>query len=138
MRKPGAPRILPAAHTVVAPLLLFDSAFLSKLEQLYLLSKKLFRGEHRAERKSRQLGSSLEFADYRNYSFGDDLRNVDWNIYGRLDRLFVKLFEEERDLHIYLLVDASDSMHWQPPAGDNLGVRDSQAMQACRIAASLA
>jgi hypothetical protein len=73
-----------------------------------------FRGEHRAERKSRQTGSSLEFADYRNYSLGDDLRTIDWNIYGRLDRLFVKLFEQEQDLHIYFLIDASASMRWQP------------------------
>src|SRR5207244_1258274 len=62
--------------------LIFDSVFLSKLEQLYLLSRKLFRGQHHAERRSRQAGSSLEFADYRNYAFGDDLRNIDWNIYG--------------------------------------------------------
>jgi uncharacterized protein (DUF58 family) len=113
--------------------LIFDSAFLSKLEQLYLLSHKLFRGEHRAERKSRQIGSSLEFADYRNYSLGDDLRSIDWNIYGRLDRLFIKLFEQEQDLHISFLVDASASMRWKPDA-----TRDSKFDQARRIAASLA
>src|ERR1700722_3761970 len=72
-----------ALETTPAPLL-FDSAFLAKLEQLFLLSKKLFRGAHRAERRSRQIGSSLEFADYRNYTLGDDLRSIDWNIYGRL------------------------------------------------------
>ncbi|MEO7318941.1 MAG: DUF58 domain-containing protein, partial [Chthoniobacteraceae bacterium] len=98
--------------------LIFDSAFLGKLEQLYLLSKKLFRGAHRAERKSRQTGSSLEFADYRNYSIGDDLRSIDWNIYGRLDRLFVKLYEQEQDLQIYLLIDASASMRWKA-SGDS-------------------
>lgn len=127
-------------HTAASPLL-FDSGFLSKLEQLYLLSKKLFRGEHRADRKSRQIGSSLEFADYRNYTFGDDLRNVDWNIYGRLDRLFVKLFEEERDLHIYVLVDASASMFWQPDATlrrNNLPAGGHpKLIQASHIAASL-
>jgi uncharacterized protein (DUF58 family) len=106
----------------------FDTAFLSKLEQLYLLAKKLFRGEHRAERRSRQTGSSLEFADYRNYVGGDDLRTIDWNAYGRLDRLFIKLFEQEQDLHIYLLLDASASMRWSP----------AKLQQACRIAASLA
>lgn len=114
--------------------LLFDSEFLSKLEQLYLLSKKLFRGAHRAERKSRQLGSSLEFADYRNYALGDDLRTVDWNIYGRLDRLFVKLFEQEQDLHIYFLVDASASMRWR---GEGMGGW-SKLDAACRVCASLA
>lgn len=114
--------------------LLFDSEFLSKLEQLYLLSKKLFRGEHRAERKSRQLGSSLEFADYRNYTLGDDLRAVDWNIYGRLDRLFVKLFEQEQDLHVYFLIDASASMRWR--GADD--ARWSKLEAACRVCASLA
>ncbi|MDB6173234.1 MAG: hypothetical protein JWL59_2545 [Chthoniobacteraceae bacterium] len=113
---------------------IFDSAFLSKLEQLYLLSRKLFRGEHRAERKSKQLGSSLEFADYRNYSGGDDLRMVDWNIYGRLDRLVVKLFEQEQDLHIDFLIDASASMRW-PETSDG---SPSKLDAACRIAASLA
>ena len=114
--------------------LIFDSAFLAKLEQLYLLSKKLSRGAHRAERKSRQTGSSLEFADYRNYSIGDDLRSIDWNIYSRLDRLFVKLYEQEQDLQIYLLIDASASMRWKA-AGDST---TSKFDQARRIAASLA
>lgn len=100
-------------ETADAPLL-FDSDFLAKLEQLYLLSKKIFRGDRRADRKSRHAGSSLEFADYRNYAFGDDLRTIDWNIYGRLDRLFVKLFEQEQDLHIYFLIDASASMRCSP------------------------
>ncbi len=125
-----------AALQTAADSLLFDSTFLSKLEQLYLLSKKLFRGEHRAERKSRQIGSSLEFADYRNYTLGDDLRSIDWNIYGRLDRLFVKLFEQERDLHIYFLVDASASMRWTPEGTDERA--GSKFDQARRIAASLA
>ena len=120
-------------ETPAAPLL-FDSAFLAKLEQLYLLSKKLFRGAHRAERRSRQIGSSLEFADYRNYTLGDDLRSIDWNIYGRLDRLFVKLFEQEQDLDISFLLDASASMHWTPEGSDRLSKFD----QARRITASLA
>src|SRR3954447_25316878 len=113
----------------------FDTAFLSKLEQLYLLSKKLFRGAHRAERRSRQVGSSLEFADYRNYTSGDDLRSIDWNIYGRLDRLFIKLFEQEQDLDISFLLDASASMRWTPPDGAE---RLSKFDQARRITASLA
>src|SRR4029077_17171789 len=112
--------------------LLFDSAFLAKLEQLYLLSRKIFRGQQRAERKSKQIGSSLEFADYRNYTPGDDLRTIDWNIYGRLDRLFVKLFEEEQDLPVYFLVDASASRRWQP------GQLSTKFDQARRITASLA
>ncbi len=123
----------PVLETSDAPPL-FDSAFLAKLEQLYLLSKKLFRGAHRAERRSRQTGSSLEFADYRNYTFGDDLRSIDWNIYGRLDRLFIKLFEQEQDLDISFLVDASASMRWVPEGGGRLSKFD----QARRITASLA
>ena len=119
--------------TATAPLL-FDSDFLAKLEQLYLLSKKLFRGAHWAERRSRQIGSSLEFADYRNYTLGDDLRSIDWNIYGRLDRLFVKLFEQEQDLDISFLLDASASMRWTPAGGGRIPKFD----QARRIAASLA
>ncbi len=123
--------------------LVFDSEFLAKLEQLYLLSRKIFRGQHRAERRSRELGSSLEFADYRNYSPGDDLRTIDWNIYGRLERLFVKLFEEEQDLHIHFLIDASASMLWLPALEDKRppgrgAFRISKFDQARRIAASLA
>ena len=94
----------------------FDSVFLKKLEYLYLVSKKIFRGQHRAERKTRSVGASVEFADYRNYIRGDDLRYIDWNAYGRIDRLFIKIFEEEEDLHIYLLIDASKSMQWGEPA----------------------
>ena len=116
---------------------IFDSAFLSKLEQLSLLSRKLFRGEHHAERKSRQTGSSLEFADFRNYTSGDDLRAVDWNIYGRLDRLVVKLFEQEQDLQIDFLIDASPSMRWQPPKARGGTLPPSKLDAACRIAASL-
>ena len=127
--------------TGLASPFLFDSAFLAKLEQLHLLSRKLFRGAHRAERKSRHTGASLEFADYRNYSIGDDLRSIDWNIYGRLDRLFVKLYEQEQDLHIHFLIDASASMRWQPSSTQHSTLNTqppSKLDQARRIAASLA
>src|SRR5204863_8524817 len=110
--------------------LLFDSAFLAKLEQLHLLARKIFRGEHHAERRSRQSGSSLEFADYRTYAFGDDLRSIDWNVYARLDRLFVKLFEQEQDLDVHFLVDASASMRWASSFSPKLD-------QGRRIAAAL-
>lgn len=112
---------------------LFDSAFLAKLEQLFLLSRRIFRGQARAERKSRKAGASLEFADYRNYAHGDDLRNIDWNVYGRLEKLFLKLFEEEEDLHIYILVDASSSMRWKVSDG-----RPTKFDQARKLAAALA
>ena len=135
---PPIPRILPAPVEITA-LPLFDSAFLAKLEQLYLLSKKLFRGAHRAERRSRQTGSSLEFADYRNYTAGDDLRSIDWNIYGRLDRLFIKLFEHEQNLDISFLIDASASMRWTENAQHSTpNTQLSKLDQARRITASLA
>ena len=92
---------------------LFDSAFLTKLEQLHLLARRLFRGEQRAERRSRQLGSRLEFADYREYSAGDELRAIDWPAYARLERLFVKLYEQEQDVAVGFLIDSSASMQWR-------------------------
>ena len=88
----------------------FDESFLRKLEYLYIMSKKIMAGGARAQRKTRLVGSGLEFADFRNYSPGDDMRNIDWRVYGRTNKLFLKLFEEEEDLYIYFLIDASKSM----------------------------
>ena len=118
---------------------MFDSAFLAKLERLHLLSRRTFGGQTRAERRSHKLGSSLEFADYRPYVVGDDLRSIDWNIYGRSDKLFLKLFEEEEDLHIYLLVDASASMRWTArDARTDAPLRPSKLDLARRLAGTLA
>jgi uncharacterized protein (DUF58 family) len=89
---------------------LFNDEFLKKLEYLYLVSKKLFAGMIRAERRTKKTGSGIEFADHRHYTSGDDFRYIDWNIYGRMDKLLLRLFEEEEDLSIYLLVDCSKSM----------------------------
>jgi uncharacterized protein (DUF58 family) len=89
---------------------LFDDEFLKKLEYLYLVSRKLFAGHSRADRRTKKTGSGIEFADHRNYTLGDDFRYIDWNIYGRMDKLLLRLFEEEEDLSIYLLLDASVSM----------------------------
>ena len=88
----------------------FDEAFLKKLEYLYIVSQKIVTGRLRAERKTRIVGSGIEFADYRNYTHGDDLRNIDWRIYARTEKLFLRLFEEEEDLYIYFLIDSSRSM----------------------------
>ena len=74
---------------------LFDEAFMRRLEQLELASRRLTAGRMKGERRSTRRGQSVEFADYRNYSPGDDLRQLDWNVYARLERLFVKLFVEE-------------------------------------------
>src|SRR5690606_25882652 len=85
----------PMSTATSSPLL--DPEFLAKLEQLELVSRKIFVGRMKGERRSRRRGSSVEFADHRNYSVGDDLRHIDWNVYGRLDKLFLKLFLEEED-----------------------------------------
>ena len=102
--------------------ILFDSDFLKKLEYLYIISKRLFGGQARAERRARKLGSGLEFADHRGYSPGDDFRYVDWKAFQRLEKLLVRLFEEEQDLPIYLFLDTSRSMGvTQPLVGNARG-----------------
>ncbi|MFP5342739.1 MAG: DUF58 domain-containing protein [Candidatus Limnocylindria bacterium] len=88
----------------------FDEAFLRQLERLLLLMRSPARGGLKGGRRSVKRGRSVEFADYRDYSLGDDLRQLDWNVYARLERLFVKLFVEEEDVTVTLLVDASASM----------------------------
>ena len=98
---------------IQAPLL--DPQFLARLEQLELVSRKIFLGLMKGERKSKRKGQSVEFADYRNYVIGDDLRHLDWNLYARLDRLFIRLFQEEEDLHFYVLIDNSLSMDFGSP-----------------------
>src|SRR5213076_3417189 len=95
---------------------LLDSLFLAKLEQLELVSRKIFLGVMKGERRSKKKGQSVEFADYRNYVKGDDLRFLDWNLYARLDRLFLRLFMEEEDLHFYILLDNSLSMDFGSPS----------------------
>ena len=94
---------------------LFDPELLRTLERLTLVSRKIFAGRMKGERRSKQRGVSVEFADYRDYVPGDDLRFIDWNVYGRLDRLFLKLFQEEEDLSVSLLIDASRSMDYGTP-----------------------
>src|SRR3989454_2122019 len=94
---------------------LLDPDFLARLEQLELVSKKIFLGRMKGERRSKRKGQSVEFADYRNYVVGDDLRHLDWNLFGRLDKLFIRLFMEEEDLHFYVLIDNSLSMDFGNP-----------------------
>jgi uncharacterized protein (DUF58 family) len=88
----------------------FDEAFLRQLERLLLLMRSPVRGGLKGGRRSVKRGQSVEFADYREYTLGDDLRQLDWNVYARLERLFVKLFVEEEDVTVTLLLDASMSM----------------------------
>ncbi len=88
----------------------FDEAFLRQLERLVLLMKSPVRGGLKGGRRSTKRGQSVEFADYRDYSLGDDLRQLDWNVYARLERLFAKLFVVEEDVTVTILVDGSASM----------------------------
>ena len=93
----------------------FDSEFMKKLEYLSLVSKRVFRGQLLAQRRTRQMGGGVEFADHRDYAFGDDLRYLDWNVFARLGSELIKRFEEEEDLHVYFFLDCSKSMEAGSP-----------------------
>ena len=88
---------------------LLDAALIARVSRLDYASKKIFAGKVQGERRSKKRGESVEFADHRPYVVGDDIRHIDWNIYGRLDRLFLKLFLEEEDLSVHIVLDASGS-----------------------------
>ena len=107
---------------------LLEPEFLRKLERLAIAAKRVQLGMTKGERKSKRKGSSVEFADYRDYVQGDDLRHVDWNIYARLDALYLKLFQEQEDLTVHLLIDASLSMGFGTPA---------KLEFACKLAAAI-
>lgn len=89
---------------------MFDSNFLKQLEYLSLLSKRAFQGQLLAQRRTKQTGGGIEFSDHREYIQGDDLRYLDWNVYARHGDRLLKRFEEEEDLHVYILLDCSRSM----------------------------
>jgi uncharacterized protein (DUF58 family) len=88
---------------------------LRRLEQFQMLAARRAKSSARGERRSRARGQSVEFADYRNYVPGDDLRYLDWNLFGRLERLFLKLYEEERELPVRIFLDCSESMNFGEP-----------------------
>jgi uncharacterized protein (DUF58 family) len=94
---------------------LLSAKLLRQLEQFQLLAQRRAKSSARGERRSRARGQSVEFADYRTYVAGDDFRYLDWNLYGRLERLFVKLYEEERELPVRIFLDASESMTFGQP-----------------------
>lgn len=102
-RNPETPRLL-------------DPVFMRKLERLVLAVKRARGGVAKGERRSREKGVSTDFADYRDYVQGDDLRHVDWNIYARLEEIYLKLYEEFQDLTLHILIDASASMGYGTPA----------------------
>lgn len=108
---------------------LFDDEFQRKLEYLAMVSKRVFSGAMRAERRTKKTGSGIEFADHRDYAPGDDIRYLDWHAFQRFDRLLIRLYEEEEDLSIYFILDTSSSMGF----GDGQKLR-----QAKRLAAALA
>jgi uncharacterized protein (DUF58 family) len=101
------------APSVDTPLLAPD--FLRRLEQLELVSKRVRAGRMKGDRLSKRKGRGSEFADFRPYSVGDDLRFLDWNLFGRLDKLFLRMFLEEEDLSVHLLIDNSGSMEFGTP-----------------------
>jgi len=108
---------------------LLSADFMTRLDRLEIISRKIFVGRMKGERRSKRKGESVEFADYRNYVVGDDLRFLDWNIYARLDQLLVKLFLEEEDLNVSVLFDVSRSMDWGSP---------NKALYVKRVTAALA
>ena len=97
------------------PNALLTPELLRRLEQFQLLAARRAKSSAKGERRSRARGQSVEFADYRNYVQGDDFRYLDWNLYGRLERLFLKLYEEERELPVRIFLDASESMTFGEP-----------------------
>ena len=94
---------------------LFESAFLRKLDRLALLTRRAMAGDMQGERRSPRRGSSVEFADFRPYARGDDIRQIDWNLYARMERFFLKLMVAEEELTIHLLIDNTASMDWGEP-----------------------
>jgi len=94
---------------------LLTPELLRRLEQFQLLAARRAKSSSKGERRSRARGQSVEFADYRNYVHGDDFRYLDWNLYGRLERLFLKIYEEERELPVRIFLDASESMSFGEP-----------------------
>jgi uncharacterized protein (DUF58 family) len=107
---------------------LLEPSFLRRLEQLQLTARRILKGQQHGERRSRARGQSVEFADFRNYSIGDDLRYLDWNLYARLEKLFLKLYEEEQEMRVTLFLDGSESMGFGEP---------SKLLAAKKIAAAL-
>ena len=103
---------------------LFDPDFLASVQRLRISARRVARGGRYAEQRSRDLGHGIEFRDYRPYAPGDDLRAVDWNIYRRLGRVFLRLFEELEDLPLYLLPDVSASLFLEQPPRAVGGHRD--------------
>lgn len=113
---------------------LFGNDFLTRLEYLSLVSRKVFRGQLMAQRRTMQKGSGIEFADHQQYAPGDDFRYLDWNLYARHDELLLKRFQEEEDLHVYFLLDASGSMASGDPSKFDLARQVTAALAYVALA----
>lgn len=113
---------------------LFDTDFLNKLEYLSIVSRRVFRGQLMAQRRTVQLGSGIEFADHRDYTPGDDFRYLDWNLFARHGELLLKRFQEEEDLHLYLLLDCSRSMAFGDSAKFDLARQVTAALAYIALA----
>lgn len=109
---------------------LFDPDFLSRLQGFSLRLAQVQKGGRLAEQKTTARGQGLEFADFKPYVAGDDLRAIDWNIYQRLGRLFVRVFEEKQDLPVYFLIDVSNSMFAETPARINTALKTVLALSS--------
>lgn len=107
---------------------LLDQSLLARISRLDIATRKLLQGRMKGEKRSKKRGRSVEFADHRPYAAGDDLRFLDWSIYARLDRLMIKLFMEEEDQHVYVLVDASASMDYGRPNKLRYALRAAAAL----------
>jgi len=107
---------------------LLETDFLRQLERLHFVTRRIFNGRMRGERRSRHHGSSVEFADYRDYSPGDDLRHLDWKAYARFESIYTRLFVEEEDLTVYLLLDHSASMDFGSPHKGECAARVAAAL----------
>jgi uncharacterized protein (DUF58 family) len=107
---------------------LLSTELIAKLDPLDLSSKRVFFGKLKGERRSKRRGQSVEFADHRPYASGDDIRHIDWNIYARLDSLFLKLFLEEEDLSLHVVIDASPSMDCGEPSKFSFAQRAAAAL----------
>src|SRR4051794_32184025 len=114
--------------------MLFDGDFLKKLEYLSLISRRVFRGSVLAQRRTKQMGGGIEFADHREYTPGDDFRHLDWNVYARHGDLLLKRFQEEEDLHVYFLLDCSRSMAFGNPPKFDLARRVTAALAFIALA----
>jgi len=113
--------------------MLFDAAFLNSLQGLRIVARRVPRGGRHADQRSLDLGSGIEFRDFRAYTPGDDFRAIDWNIYRRLGRVFLRLFEELEDLPLYLMPDVSDSMFHEDPPRAHAALRTTLALAAISL-----